>query len=78
MLSISHSIVVEQDHLLFGRKGAGKESLVKLSAFFNGLHYKYVNGNIKVELMELFEAVAPTPHLLLKKIITKEDIQSLW
>lgn len=40
ILSISHSILLDRDHMLVGRKGAGKESLVKLSAFLNGLFFK--------------------------------------
>lgn len=40
VVSISHSILLNEDHMLVGRNGTGKESLVKLSAFFNGLHYK--------------------------------------
>lgn len=47
VLAISHSVLMEQDHMLVGRKGAGKESLVKLAAFFNGLHFKIIGNNIK-------------------------------
>ena len=77
VLSISHSILIEQDHMLVGRKGAGKESLVKLAAFFNGLHFKIVENNIKDQVMDLFDGVVPTPHLLFKKINKKEDAVSL-
>lgn len=47
VLAISHSVLMEQDHMLVGRKGAGKESLVKLAAFFNGLNFKIIGNNIK-------------------------------
>lgn len=39
--------------MLVGRNGTGKESLVKLSAFFNGLHYKEVAGSIKNVILEI-------------------------
>lgn len=71
MLSISHSILLARDHMLVGRRGAGKEALVKLAAFFNGLHFKSLKGSIKSAVLELFEAVAPTPHLLLKKVSSR-------
>jgi len=77
VLSISHSILMEQDHMLVGRKGAGKESLIKLAAFFNGLHFKIVEGDVKSAVLELFEGIAPTPHLFLKKINNRNDATSL-
>jgi hypothetical protein len=73
ILSISHSILLEQDHLLVGRRGSGKESLVKLAAFFNGLHFKTVTRSIQETMIELLETTGATPHLLLKKILTAED-----
>lgn len=40
IVSISHSLLMDCDHLICGRKGTGKESLVRLTAFLNGLLYK--------------------------------------
>jgi hypothetical protein len=46
-VTISHSALLDSDHLLVGRRGAGKEALVKLCAFFNGLFYKNITNSIK-------------------------------
>jgi hypothetical protein len=37
--------------LLVGRRGTGKEALVKLAAFFNGLFYRGIKGSIKSALL---------------------------
>ena len=63
--------------MLVGRPGAGKEALVKLAAFFNGFHYKHLTGSIKGALIQQLEAIAPTPHILLKKINSPEDQKML-
>jgi len=44
---------MDSDHLLCGRKGTGKESLVRLSAFFNGLIYKEIKESIKYAITEM-------------------------
>jgi hypothetical protein len=68
MVTISHSILLDCDHLLVGRKGTGKESLVKLCAFFNGLFYRNIKGSIKNTIMELIDGSTSAPHLLYKSI----------
>jgi len=56
--------------MLVGRDGSGKESLVKLAAFFNGLRFREINESIKNSIMDVLDATVPTPYLLLKKINT--------
>jgi predicted AAA+ superfamily ATPase len=44
-------LLLDADYLLVGRRGTGKEALVKLAAFFNGLFYRPVKGSIKTTLL---------------------------
>jgi hypothetical protein len=59
--------------MLVGRKGAGKESLVKMAAFFNGMYFKTVEGSIKAAIEELTEVAMATPHLLHKALSSSND-----
>ena len=53
VLALSNSILLEQDHLIVGRKGAGKESIIRLSAFFNSLYLRIVPDSIRGAAIEL-------------------------
>lgn len=67
---------MDSDHLLCGRKGTGKESLVRLTAYLNGFHYREVKTSIKACVTELMENNS-SPYLLFKRILSKEDKEQL-
>lgn len=69
--------MLDSDHLLIGRKGSGKQSLVKLCAFFNGLFYRNIENTIKSSLIELLESGITSPYLLFKNVAEADDFIDL-
>ncbi len=69
--------MLDSDHLLVGRKGSGKQSLVKLCAFFNGLFYRNIESSIKLRLIELLESGITSPYLMFKNVAEVDDFVDL-
>ena len=41
------------------------------------MYFKFVAGSIKTSIVDIFESIAPTPHLLFKKVTQPTDLQTV-
>lgn len=66
-----------KDHLLYGRKGTGKETIIKMVAYLQGSNYKLTESNLKSSIMDIFLSTNITTmssYVIAKKISSLADI----